>query len=93
VDGHGYSPAVADAVQLYLARSAAALVVLQIEDLVGMSDPVNVPGTSDEHANWQRKVTTDLRDALGSESTLRLFAELRRARGPRDPEPGPRNRP
>ena len=22
-----------------------------------MTDPVNVPGTSHEHANWQRKVT------------------------------------
>ena len=39
--------------------SAAALVVLQIEDLIGMTDPVNVPGTSDEHANWQRKVTRE----------------------------------
>ena len=42
---------------LYLARSAAALAVLQAEDLVGMADPVNVPGTSDEHANWQRKMS------------------------------------
>jgi 4-alpha-glucanotransferase len=76
----GYSEAVAHDVQLYLARSSAALVVLQIEDLIGMSDPVNVPGTSDEHANWQRKVTTNIDDALGSESARRLFADVRRAR-------------
>jgi 4-alpha-glucanotransferase len=76
----GYSEAVAHDVQLYLARSSAALVVLQIEDLICMSDPVNVPGTSDEHANWQRKVTTNIDDALGSESARRLFADVRRAR-------------
>jgi 4-alpha-glucanotransferase len=76
----GYGEALAHAVQLYLAKSAAALVVLQFEDLIGMSDPVNVPGTSHEHANWQRKVTASLDDALGRDTTLRLFADVRRAR-------------
>ena len=76
----GYSESVAHDVQLYLARSSAALVVLQIEDLLGMTDPVNVPGTSHEHANWQRKVTANIDDALGCESALRLFADVRRAR-------------
>jgi 4-alpha-glucanotransferase len=77
---HGFSPSVAHAIQLYLARSAAGLVVLQIEDLLGMADPVNVPGTSDEHANWQRKVSADVDEALGREAALRLFADVRRAR-------------
>ena len=76
----GYGEPLAHAVQLYLAKSAAALVVLQFEDLVGMADPVNVPGTSHEHANWQRKVTASLDDAFGRETTLRLFADVRRAR-------------
>jgi 4-alpha-glucanotransferase len=76
----GYSAELAHAIQLYLARSTAALVVLQIEDLLGMTDPVNVPGTSHEHANWQRKVTADLEDTFSRESVLRLFADLRRTR-------------
>jgi len=77
----GFSESLAHDIQLYLAKSAAGLVVLQIEDLIGMTDPVNVPGTSHEHANWQRKVTVDVEDALGRESTRRLFADVRRARG------------
>jgi 4-alpha-glucanotransferase len=77
---HGYSEELAHDVQLYLARSMAALVVLQYEDLIGMTDPVNVPGTSDEHANWQRKVTASIDDALGRDSSLRLFSDVRRAR-------------
>ena len=43
-------------------------------------DPVNVPGTSHEHANWQRKVTADVAVALGDEGTLRLFTDVQRAR-------------
>jgi 4-alpha-glucanotransferase len=79
-DAAGFSESLAHTVQLYLAKSAAGLVVLQFEDLIGMTDPVNVPGTSHEHANWQRKVTADIEDALGRESTLRLFADVRLAR-------------
>ncbi len=75
-----YGEALAHDVQFYLARSAAGLVVLQYEDLLGMTDPVNVPGTSHEHANWQRKVTADIDDALGREATRRLFADVKRAR-------------
>jgi 4-alpha-glucanotransferase len=75
-----YTEELARAVQLYLARSASALVVLQIEDLVGMTDPVNVPGTSDEHANWQRKVSIRLDDVFSRPFTQQLFADVNRAR-------------
>ena len=40
-----FTAELAQALHLYLARSATALVALQIEDLLGMTDPVNVPGT------------------------------------------------
>ncbi len=76
----GFSEALAHAIQVYLAKSSAGLVVLQYEDLIGMTDPVNVPGTSHEHANWQRKVTVDIDDALGRESARQLFADVQRAR-------------
>jgi 4-alpha-glucanotransferase len=75
-----YSETLARAIQLYLARSSAALVVLQVEDLMGMADPVNVPGTSHEHANWQRKVTESLEDLFARESVGDLFREVQQAR-------------
>jgi 4-alpha-glucanotransferase len=81
-DAAAFSEALAHAIQVYLAKSAAALVVLQYEDLIGMIDPVNVPGTSHEHANWQRKVTADIGDAFGRASSQRLFADVQRARAP-----------
>jgi 4-alpha-glucanotransferase len=30
---------------------------VQIEDLLGMAEPVNVPGTNTEYPNWQRKLS------------------------------------
>ena len=52
-----YSAALSRAVHAFLGLSKANIAIMQIEDLIGMSDPVNVPGTDTEHANWQRKVT------------------------------------
>ena len=75
-----YSDAIAHAIHVYLARSAAALTVLQAEDLVGMADPVNVPGTSDEHANWQRKMSCSIDEIFGSEAVQRLLHDVRVAR-------------
>ena len=75
-----YSEALALAIQVYLARSNAALVVLQAEDLLGMLHPVNVPGTSEEHANWQRKMTWDLEEVFASEYVRRVLAHVNAAR-------------
>jgi 4-alpha-glucanotransferase len=75
-----YDEALAAAIHVFLARSSSALVVLQAEDLVGMADPVNVPGTSDEHANWQRKMTCDLEEIVGSAAVRRVLGEVARAR-------------
>jgi 4-alpha-glucanotransferase len=71
---------IAHAVQVYLARSEAALVVLQAEDLAGMADPVNVPGTSDQYANWQRKMTSDLGEVFRRHDIVQLFEDVHRAR-------------
>jgi 4-alpha-glucanotransferase len=57
-----FTAALAEAIHVYLARSAAALVAVQIEDLLGMADPVNVPGTYWEYPNWQRKLDVSLED-------------------------------
>jgi len=75
-----YTAELAEAVQRYLASSASSLVVLQFEDLIGMSEPVNVPGTSHEYPNWQRKVTVDIDDAFRSERVERVLAAVARER-------------
>lgn len=75
-----FSEELGRAIQIYLAKSAAALAVLQVEDLIGMTDPVNVPGTSDEHANWQRKITTLVEDVFEDEATAQFLEDVQFAR-------------
>jgi 4-alpha-glucanotransferase len=76
-----YSEPLAIAVQQFLASSTSALAVVQIEDLIAMRDPVNVPGTSDEYPNWQRKLTADIDELFDRESVVRLLSAVARARG------------
>jgi 4-alpha-glucanotransferase len=85
-DCHGpdapYDEPLAHAVQVYLARSAAALVVLQAEDLDrAWPDPVNVPGTSDENRQLaaQDDAAVERAPRLATQ-VRRLFADI--ARGP-----------
>ena len=59
-DQHSFSPELAQALHLYLARSAAILAAVQMEDLLGMVEPVNIPGTHTEYPNWQRKLSENL---------------------------------
>ena len=75
-----YGPALSRAIHEFLARSSAALVVVQAEDLVGMGDPVNVPGTSDQHANWQRKMSCGLEAIFADADVRRLLAVVQAAR-------------
>ena len=76
-----FSADLARAIHVYLARSSAILAAVQIEDLIGMEDPVNVPGTDREYPNWQRKLTVDVEDLETRADLDGLFADLSRARG------------
>ena len=81
---HRMTPALCAAIQTYLARSNAALLVVQPEDWLGMEDAINVPGTRDEHANWRLKLTDDLIDLCRRPEVValarRLTEERRRPR-------------
>src|SRR5450755_140633 len=75
-----FTAELAQALHLYLARSASALVALQIEDLLGMIDPVNVPGTDHEYPNWRRKLTMDLEELTCRGDIQAQLAEINLSR-------------
>ena len=44
------------AVASFLAATPSRLVVISLDDVLGVADQVNVPGTIDQHPNWRRKL-------------------------------------
>jgi 4-alpha-glucanotransferase len=75
-----YTPELGQALHVYLARSSTALVALQIEDLLGMIDPVNVPGTDAEYPNWRRKLTESIEDIAARGDIAERLAQINGAR-------------
>ena len=57
----------------FLARTPSRLLLLQIEDVLGIEDQANLPGTTTEHPNWRRKLPLDL-DALETHPRLGAIA-------------------
>jgi 4-alpha-glucanotransferase len=76
-----FTAELAHALHLYLARSATALVAVQIEDLLGETLPVNVPGTDRQYPNWQRRVSVDVEDLAERADIAVRLEEIRMARG------------
>jgi 4-alpha-glucanotransferase len=75
-----YSAALSRAVHAFIGLSTANIALVQIEDLIGMVDPVNVPGTDTEHANWQRKVTATLSDIFSNNDSKDILSAMDAAR-------------
>ncbi len=50
------TPAV-DAALGFVASSPSPLAIVPIEDVLGLSEQPNLPGTIDEHPNWRRRLT------------------------------------
>ncbi len=63
-----------------LAKSPARLVLVNLEDLFLERGAQNVPGTTTEHPNWQKKIAQTLEEAFESERIQALLARVDRAR-------------
>lgn len=53
------TPGIAGAVHRHLADTPSALALVQVEDLAGEPEPVNVPGTDAKAGNWERRLLPD----------------------------------
>ena len=50
------------AVTSFLSRTRSRLMALALEDLLGVIDQPNIPGTVDEHPNWRQRMAVTLED-------------------------------
>jgi 4-alpha-glucanotransferase len=71
-----YSAELGRAVHVYLGKSPTALVTVQLEDMIGMLEPVNVPGTSSEYSNWTRRMTASAEEIFAREDVRALCAAM-----------------
>jgi 4-alpha-glucanotransferase len=67
----------------FLAHTGSVLVVAQLDDMTGEVDPVNVPGTSQEHPNWRRKYQMTLEDLASDDAPWQIVEILTALRGGR----------
>ncbi len=70
----------ADAACTHVGRSACELVMLPVEDALGLVEQPNLPGTLHEHPNWQRRLPDEVAVLLEAPATARRLAALNAAR-------------
>jgi 4-alpha-glucanotransferase len=74
------APEVVTATHRLLARTSSRLMVAQIEDLIGVAEQVNLPGTVHEHPNWCRKLPLTVEQIASEPLFLAVTAALREER-------------
>jgi 4-alpha-glucanotransferase len=64
----------------HLANASSRLLVIAMEDLLGIVDQVNLPGTVNEHPNWRQRLPVMLED-LKDHQGLTTIVDLMRTAG------------
>ena len=70
------------AIHRHLARSAALLFAVQLDDMVGSKRQANLPGTTDQYPNWRIVTPVPLED-LAANGRFREFGAAMREERPR----------
>ena len=76
------SHGIAIAVHRFLAATPCRLAAVQIEDLLGLHEQANVPGTIDEHPNWRRRLPVPV-DRIAEQDLCRAILSAVAAERPR----------
>ncbi|MGH8392101.1 MAG: 4-alpha-glucanotransferase, partial [Pseudomonas sp.] len=71
---------VIDASVRYLGHTRAPLVLLPLEDALGVEEQSNLPGTTDTHPNWRRRLPGDAATLLDDANAARRLELLAVAR-------------
>jgi len=68
------------AAHLFLARTGSAVAFVQVDDLFGEIDQLNVPGTDREYPNWRRRNARPVGDLLNEPRATAILDILRKER-------------
>ncbi|HET6725029.1 MAG TPA: 4-alpha-glucanotransferase [Gammaproteobacteria bacterium] len=65
------------AIYRYLAQAPSRLLMVQLEDVLGQREQLNLPGTTDEYPNWRQRMHTTIDSALSDPRMLELARALK----------------
>ena len=68
------------AVQKYLATASSHLQLIPLEDAIGMTEQVNIPGTIDQHPNWLQKLPVSIEAFCTHNSVSQIAKAMKEAR-------------
>ncbi len=69
------------AIQVYLSRAPARLLLLQAVDILGQSERIRLPDSGESYPNWRLRHTLAIEQWLDQPGIRGLFAAVREARG------------
>jgi 4-alpha-glucanotransferase len=75
-----YTTELADAILACLGRSRARLMLVQLEDVLSEVEQANLPGTTDAHPNWRRRLSRSLEEIDGGVNLRRVARLIEEAR-------------
>lgn len=64
----------------FVASTPCSLVLIPMEDVLGLTDQPNLPGTTDEHPNWRRRFHESVDDQFKEPRTIERLARIANAR-------------
>jgi len=70
--GGGYEPDDIAAVAAFLAATPSRLAVVALDDVLGVREQINIPGTMTQHANWCRKLPVAIEELESHEGLARM---------------------
>lgn len=71
---------VVDAAITHIARTPSCLALVSLEDLLGLEEQPNLPGTVDIHPNWQRRIDAPITALIKDERVQQRCATLTQIR-------------
>jgi len=78
-DTHDAWPVI-EAAAAHVGSTPCELAILPLEDLLGLQEQPNLPGTTDEHPNWRRRLPAPLPEMLQREEVQRRARRITQAR-------------
>lgn len=72
--------AAVDAAIDYVGRAASDLIIIPAEDLLGLDEAPNLPGTTTEHPNWRRRLPVTAEEAFATPAVAARVDRLNAAR-------------